>query len=432
MTPRSWAGLAGVVALLVLLTATTGWWGLVVVLGLVVMIFLHELGHYIMAKRAGMKVTEFFLGFGPRIWSFRRGETEYGLKLIPALAYVKIVGMNNLDEVAPEDEGRSYRQQPFWQRFGVAVAGSTMHFLQAFALIFVVLVAFAIPGGSLFSAPSRPGYWVVTDVSAHSAAAAAGLQPGDHVQAIDGHRFRKDSGFQSYVASRPNEPVTLTVERDGRQLTLPATIGVAGSTDRGLLGISGGLDYASERVGVLHAVPQTFREFGTAMVGSVEGIGRVFSPSSLSNFGHQLANANDSDQASQGSPTVAPSNQHGAQAASSSSSSSANDNRFISIVGVFQIGTASVHNGVWTLLMLFALINIFIGVFNLMPLLPFDGGHVVVAVYEKAQEWRLHLRQRYFADVMKLMPLTYLVVLLLAGIFVTTLYLDIAKPITSN
>jgi membrane-associated protease RseP (regulator of RpoE activity) len=87
---------------------------------------------------------------------------------------------------------------------------------------------------------------------------------------------------------------------------------------------------------------------------------------------------------------------------------------------------------VWTLLMLFALINIFIGVFNLMPLLPFDGGHVVVAVYEKAQEWRLHLRQRYFADVMKLMPLTYLVVLLLAGIFVTTLYLDIAKPITSN
>lgn len=432
MTPRSWAGLALVVGLLALLTWFTGPWGLVVVLGLVVMIFLHELGHYVMAKRAGMKVTEFFLGFGPRLWSFRRGETEYGLKLIPALAYVRIVGMNNLEDVAPEDEARSYRQKAFWQRFGVAVAGSTMHFLQAFVLLFVVLATFAIPGGSLFSSPSKPGYWQVSDVMAHSAASAAGLQPGDHIQAIDGHRFRNDNAFQTYVGARAKDPVTLTVVRGEQTLQLPATLGVDPTTGRGLLGIYGGLTYANERVGPLSAVPQTFRDFGTLFVGTVKGLGRAFSPSSLRNFGHQLATS--TQKSPQGGPTVAPSgHQSGNAPAPSGSSSSSNANRIISIVGFFQVGTASVHDGgVWSLLVLFALINMFVGVFNLVPLLPFDGGHVVIAIYEKAQEWRLRLKQRYFADVMKLLPVTYLVVVLLAGIFVTTLYLDIAKPITSN
>ena len=86
-----------------------GGWALpVVILGVVVMIFLHEFGHFLAAKFGGMKVTEFFIGFGPKIWSFRRGETEYGLKVIPAGAYVKIIGMNNLDEVDPADEDRTY------------------------------------------------------------------------------------------------------------------------------------------------------------------------------------------------------------------------------------------------------------------------------------------------------------------------------------
>ena len=86
------------------------------VIALLVMIFLHELGHYLTAKWAGMKVTEFFLGFGPRIWSFQRGETEYGLKAIPAGAYVRIIGMHNLDEVPPEDEPRTYQNQPYWRK----------------------------------------------------------------------------------------------------------------------------------------------------------------------------------------------------------------------------------------------------------------------------------------------------------------------------
>ena len=95
---------------------------------------LHELGHFATAKWAGMKVTEYFVGFGPRLWSVRRGETEYGVKAIPAGGYVRIPGFTSTEEVAPEDEPRAYRQQPFHQRIIVASAGSAMHFLIAFVL----------------------------------------------------------------------------------------------------------------------------------------------------------------------------------------------------------------------------------------------------------------------------------------------------------
>ena len=92
------------------------WWALVLVFGFLLMLFVHELGHYLAARSTGMKVTEFFLGFGPRIWSFRRGETEYGLKVIPLGAYVRIIGMNNLEDVDPADEPRTFRAKGYLSR----------------------------------------------------------------------------------------------------------------------------------------------------------------------------------------------------------------------------------------------------------------------------------------------------------------------------
>src|SRR5207302_1755928 len=112
---------------------------LAVIIAIVVMIMLHELGHFATAKWADMKVTEYFLGFGPRLWSVRKGETEYGIKAIPAGGYVKIIGMSNLEDVDPADEPRTYRQQPFWRRLSVAVAGSTMHFIIALLLLFTLV-----------------------------------------------------------------------------------------------------------------------------------------------------------------------------------------------------------------------------------------------------------------------------------------------------
>src|SRR3954470_4283790 len=174
-------------AMLAVLVALGVWnpWMLVVIVSILVMIFLHELGHYVMAKRAGMKVTEFFLGFGPRIWSTRRGETEYGIKAIPAGAYVKIIGMTNLDEVDPADEARTYRQKSFPQRVGVAVAGSTMHFILAIVLIFAALVAVGQPAGSLDPAV-RESHWRISEVTRGSAAAQAVLHKGGRIAGVDG------------------------------------------------------------------------------------------------------------------------------------------------------------------------------------------------------------------------------------------------------
>ena len=109
-----------------------------VVIGLVIMIFLHELGHFATARWTGMKATQFFLFMGPRIFSFRRGETEYGLRLLPLGAFVRIVGMNNLDPCEPEDEDRAYKNKSYPRRMLVITAGSIMHFIQAL-LLFIVL-----------------------------------------------------------------------------------------------------------------------------------------------------------------------------------------------------------------------------------------------------------------------------------------------------
>ena len=123
---------------LVLITAVfiaLGWGYLLLFIAILfAIVMLHEFGHFVTAKRAGMKVTEYFVGFGPRLWSVRRGETEYGVKAIPAGGYVRITGFTSTEEVPEEDEPRAYRQQPFHQRIIVASAGSAMHFLIAFVL----------------------------------------------------------------------------------------------------------------------------------------------------------------------------------------------------------------------------------------------------------------------------------------------------------
>ena len=110
--------------------------GLVVVLSFVIMLLLHELGHFLVARWSGMQVTEFFIGFGPRLWAFRKGETTYGVKAVPAGAYVRITGMTSLDVVDPAEEHRTYRAQTYTRRLAVALAGSAVHFVVALLLLF--------------------------------------------------------------------------------------------------------------------------------------------------------------------------------------------------------------------------------------------------------------------------------------------------------
>src|ERR1700680_4979013 len=124
-----------------------GW--LIFIFAVLFSIMLHEAGHFVTAKKFHMKVTQFFVGFGQTLWSWRKGETEYGLKAIPAGGYVKIVGMTSLEEdVDPADEPRSFRRQPGWQRIIVLAAGSFMHFVLAFVLLFIMVVGIGLATNS--------------------------------------------------------------------------------------------------------------------------------------------------------------------------------------------------------------------------------------------------------------------------------------------
>lgn len=399
----AWLGLAG------------GWAPLVVVLGVVVMIFLHELGHYLAARWGGMKVTEFFIGFGPRIWSFQRGETEYGLKVIPAGAYVKVIGMNNLDDVDPADESKTYRQATYPRRMAVAVAGSTMHFLQALLILFVLYAFVGVPGGSL----TEDKEWEVGEVVPDSAAADAGLQPGDRVLEVDGTRYETFTEFADDVASRPGEDVTLSVARDGEVLEVPAEIGaVPSDPSRGQLGVR--RDLVTTTVGPIRAVGASAGDFWAQTTATLGFIGS-FSPT---DFFDDVVQSGD-DTATVETPDSASGNRQRAP-----ESASPDENRIISIVGAIGIGADLTENGLLGFLLFFVGINITIGIFNLLPVLPLDGGHVVVATYERIREALRPGRERYHVDMAKMLPVVYAVFALLVLLGVTTIYMDITDPVS--
>jgi membrane-associated protease RseP (regulator of RpoE activity) len=397
-----------------------GWPVLVVILGIVVMIFLHELGHYVTAKWAGMKVTEFFIGFGPKIWSFRRGETEYGLKVVPAGAYVRIIGMNNLDEVDPVDEPRTYRQKSFPKRLLVVSAGSLMHFAQAFVLLVILLGVVGFPGRSVANPPDRAAAWQINTVEDDSAAQAAGLKEDDLVVAVNGQPVSHFDELSDALARFDvGDDVQLTVERDGVERTVDATLrarpaGVPGG-DAGtpFLGVGTSKHFSDEPLGLgtaLVRAPGEMVRFTGQTFGAMAGF---FSPRGISNFADNVGEANNPDSGSGGS--------------GGSGSSSDDNDRLISIIGVVQLGSQDVENRAAFLLALFFSLNMFIGIFNMLPLLPLDGGHAAMAIYERI---RSRPGRAYHADFAKLLPLTYVVVMGLVVLGVTAMYLDIVDPIS--
>jgi membrane-associated protease RseP (regulator of RpoE activity) len=411
--------LALLIAAVALVGLAFGWPVLVVILGIVVMIFLHELGHFLTAKWAGMKATEFFIGFGPKIWSFRRGETEYGLKVLPAGAYVRIIGMNNLDEVDPVDEPRTYRQKSFPKRLLVVSAGSLMHFAQAFVLLVVLLGVVGFPGRSLANPPDRAPAWEINSVEPDSAAAAAGLRKDDLIVAVDGDQVSGYDELSDALAPYDvGDDVRLTIERDGVERTVTAELGArpagvpGGEPGSPFLGVGTSKHFSDEPIGLGTAIvraPGEMVRFTGQTFGAMAGF---FSPQGISDFANNVGEANNPDSGSGGG----------------SGGSSADDNdRLISIIGVVQLGSQDVANRGAFLLALFFSLNMFIGIFNMLPLLPLDGGHAAIAVYERI---RSRPGRTYHADFAKLLPLTYAVVMGLVVLGVTAMYLDIVDPIS--
>ncbi len=484
---------------LVLWLAVTGGFAMVLVVAtVVIMIFLHELGHYMAARRAGMKVTEFFLGFGTPLWSFKRGETEFGIKAIPAGAYVKIIGMNNLEEVDTADEARTYRQAPFHSRLSVAVAGSAMHFALALALLFIQFTAFGRVDDSR---------WTIGELTDGGAAQQAGLHTGDQVVTFDGAPVGTFDEFRDQIRDASGQ-VVVEVNRDGQDLAIPVelirrgkiigTVGtdidvlegpgglfvgpmvdnsrgeragletgqkilevngesvqtlddlteavnrstggdvsmnVATSTRSGatrvtvnlgsavattdptaFLGVGGenGLD----RESVPSAVASSITEFGNGVGASVVGIATVFSPPRLVSFFTDTVTGTTADVTDKPTPAedVAVSSDAG---------------RPTSIIGAVAYGADMTAQNISNLIGFLIALNIFIGVFNLIPLLPFDGGHVAIAVYEKIREMASRSGKRYISDVTRMIPVAYGVVMVLAAVGILAMYLDLTMGVSA-
>ena len=198
-----------------------------------VVVFFHELGHLIVGKALGVRAIRFSIGFGPRLFGFNAGETEYRVSLLPLGGYVKFAGDNPYEEVAPEDRGRGFLEQPPWKKGVIAFAGPAANFALAVALYFVV---FAAPHQDL---AAKVGY-----VKPQSPAAQAGLRSGDRIVSIDGEPVVGWSGLQEKIRAHGGQPVTMEVERSGARETLRVVPAVHEETDpvetvkHGRIGIS--------------------------------------------------------------------------------------------------------------------------------------------------------------------------------------------------
>jgi membrane-associated protease RseP (regulator of RpoE activity) len=370
------------------------------VVAVIGMIMIHEAGHFVTAKWSGMKVTEFFLGFGPRLWSVRRGETEYGVKAIPAGGYVKIVGMSNLERnVDPADEPRTFRQQSFGRRLLVVSAGIITHFLIAFLVLTLLWTVVGVPRND--KAPVTIEQLSRLDTGA-APAQDAGFQVGDRIVSYDGMPVTDDADVPAYIRQRPGQPITFIVERNGRSQTLvaiPAPVPVDGEGGTiGRLGISLGpeIETVNPAVGAVRAG----RDVGELTWASIRALGSFFAPSSLRNYADMVTGKPVDDEA-------------------------AEEARPVSIVGVGRIAGQAAETGIFNVLSLFVILNIFVGVFNMVPLLPFDGGHIAIAAYERIRSRR---GQRYHADVSKMMPVAAAVLAVMIVLGITSIWLDIFQP----
>jgi membrane-associated protease RseP (regulator of RpoE activity) len=359
-------------------------------LALVLVIVIHEAAHFGMAKWFGIKVQEFFVGFGPRIWSTQRGETEYGFKWVPAGGYVKIAGMNPYEEVPEEDLPRTFGAKPAWQRALVIVAGPATHFVLAFLCFALWLALVGQPDvRSPLVAEVLP-----TLGGVESPASAANLRAGDRIVGVDDISDPSDAQLVAITQSHVGQPVTLQIERDGEvfTVTLEPVLSKLGGEQVGRIGVS--LGQAREPAGLIGSVTGGATLVWDSLVQTVQNVGRIFGPEGIGRVARLLftdAPRRVTDPAS--------------------------------VVGIGRAASQTASGGnAGDLLYLFAAVNVFIGFLNLLPLPPFDGGHLAVLAIEKIRGRKVDMR--------KVVPISVAVAAFFILFTVSIIYLDIAKPIS--
>jgi len=362
-------------------------WAIVAVFFIAFMILTHELGHYFAAKAVGIKVQQFSIGFGPEIAGFDRGETRYSLKWFLAGGSVKILGMNPDEEIPPEDLPRSYYKAPAWKRAIVIVAGSFVHTLIAFLLFFLLFwpIGYTVLTGKIEEVQKTvevragqktpgPGY-------------IAGLRKGDLIKSVDGHAARDWSDMVNLISERPGKHVVLQYERLAEKRTAVATL--LNVNGRGILGVRA--DTASTAVrksNPIAAIGQASKTIGQVAVALVKGLCSLFSAKTAKML-----------------VGVVPRSQDGPR----------------SVVGATQLTFQAAGQGASVFIYIIAQLFLFLAIFNLAPLPPFDGGHLMVIVIEKLLKKKI--------DVRKIVPVAWAVIVVLSLIALRLALLDIFNPL---
>ena len=371
------------------------------VVALLFSVMVHEFGHYITARKFGMWVSEFFLGFGKKIWSFRRGETEFGLKAIPAGGYCKIEGMAPNDELPEGQEQRAFYKASSAKKLIVLSAGSFLHFVLGFLLLFTLFVGV----GTNQVLP------VISEVVPNSAAQAAGIQAGDEIVSINGNKVVE--WYKDVEAIRESEgaDLTLEIDRNGELLTVvtQARLTDVDGTERYLLGIIN--EVGLERSGFLLSIKNSAIVTQSFLTESVKSLGKL--PEKIPALWGATVRGEERDA-----------------------------NGLVGVVGVARVSGEAVGSDklspmerLATFILIVASLNIFVGVFNLLPILPLDGGHMAVAIADEIRAFFARLRGRPRPapiDVTVLTPITMVVFVVLATLTLLLLVADVINPVTLN
>ena len=371
------------------------------VVALLLSVMVHEFGHYITARRFGMWVSEFFVGFGKKIWSVQRGETEFGVKAIPAGGYCKIEGMSPNDQMPHGEEERAFYKASSIKKLVVLGAGSFLHFVIGFVLLFTLFAGI----GTNQILP------VISEVVPDSAAQAAGIQPGDEVLSINGKKVTDWFKDVEVIRNSEGAELTLVLDRKGEEIstTASARLTEIDGTSRYVLGIVN--EVGLKRYSLWLSVKNSAIVTKSFLTESVKSLAKL--PEKIPALWGATVRGEERDV-----------------------------NGLVGVVGVARVSGQAVGSDkldpmerLATFVLIVASLNIFVGVFNLLPILPLDGGHMAVAIADELRAFfaRVRGRQRPAPiDVNVLTPITMVVFVVLACLTILLLVADVINPVTLN